>query len=58
MNVLEIEELPDDICKKKEKYLHKYFKEFKYTPLNESFSGKTECFFIDSVRLDVTFVQE
>ena len=51
MNVLNIEELPDKECKAKEKELHKKFKEFKYTPLNEDFSGKTECFDIDCVSL-------
>jgi hypothetical protein len=50
--VLDIQELPDKECKLKEKELHKKFKEFKYTPLNEDFSGKTECFIVDSVYLD------
>jgi hypothetical protein len=52
LKVLDIQELPDKECKLKEKELHNKFKEFKYTPLNEDFSGKTECFFIDSVSLN------
>jgi len=52
MNVLNIEELPDKECKAKEKKLHKKFKEYQYFPLNEDFSGKTECFYCDLVYLD------
>jgi len=52
MKVLDIEELPEKECKLKEKKLHKKFLEFNYTPLNEKFSGKTECFFVDSVYLN------
>jgi len=52
LKVLDLKELPDKECKLKEKVLHKKFKEYSYTPLNEDFSGKTECFFIDSVYLD------
>jgi len=51
MNVLNIEELPEKECKTKEKMLHKKFKEYQYFPLNEDFSGKTECFYPDSVYL-------
>ena len=51
MKVINMEELPEKECKLKEKELHKKFLEFKYTPLNENFSGKTECFLVDSVCL-------
>jgi len=44
LRVINILELDDSLCKLKEKELHNRFKEFKYTPLNEKFSGKTECF--------------
>ena len=53
LKVLNLVELPDKECKLMEKQLHKLYSEFSYTPLNEDFSGKTECFFIDSVGLSL-----
>lgn len=52
LKVLDIQELPTKECKLKEKYLHALYKEHQYIPLNESFSGKTECFNINEVSLN------
>jgi len=52
IKVIDIQELNDIDCKLKEKALHKKYKEFQYIPLNEDFSGKTECFDINEVSLD------
>ena len=51
LKVLDIEELPAGECKQKEKMLHQKYKKYQYFPLNESFSGKTECFDINEVSL-------
>ena len=44
IEILNLERLPQKECKEKEKRLLQFYKELSYIPLNEEFSGKTECF--------------
>jgi len=50
LNILDF--VTKEECYKFEQYLHRKFKYIQYVPLNEKFSGKTECFLPFEISLD------
>jgi hypothetical protein len=44
IRILELLDVPNDICRILESEIHKEYSDFSYVPLLENFSGKTECF--------------
>ena len=44
VKILDLLDIPDNICREAEKEIHKEFANVSYQPLIENFSGKTECF--------------
>lgn len=44
LKILELLDVPSEICRSLETEIHKEYHDYSYTPETENFSGKTECF--------------
>jgi hypothetical protein len=52
LKIKTIKKLPKDECKEMEKRLLAEYREISYIPLDENFSGKTECFYPDLINIE------
>lgn len=52
LKILDLLDIPTEICRNIEQEIHREYADISYRPLTENFSGKTECFSPDIINIE------